>query len=274
MRKGIQLAYPLEEKRLLKWRPPFIVQPKLDGDRARAIRTPAGHFCLLSSEENLFFGVPHVLQALDNADLPADIELDGELYAHRMPHATINGIVSRTSSLHPEYEKIKFHVFDIVNEFSPQLVRLTELANLDLQDPIIRVPYYLTYSLKETMKVYDKILNQGYEGIIVREYTAPYLRRRSPFMMKFKPKKEDHYPIIGYKEEISIDGTPKGRLGALVCETDGVTFSVGSGLNDEQRTRLWTIRDQLPGCTAHIQYQHTLPSGSPRFPVLISVFKK
>jgi ATP-dependent DNA ligase len=275
MRKGIQLAYPLEEKRLLKWQPPYIVQPKYDGDRARAVRLPSGNFCLLSSEENLIFGVPHVLKALDSLPLPQHLELDGELYAHRMPHAIINGIVSRTNELHPEFQKICYCVFDIVDEEKPQSQRLVLLNDMlkHSKHPIQVAPFFLCETLDEIMRVYDRFLEQGYEGIIVRHHAASYVRKRSTYMVKFKPKREDCYPIIGYKEEVSITGVPKGRLGALICKTDDCEFSVGSGLTDEDRVNLWSIRDQLRGMTARVQYQHTLPSGSPRFPVLVTVFK-
>ena len=47
-------AYPFEEKRLAKWRPPFIVQPKYDGVRCRAVPIQQPGFgtgyILLSSE--------------------------------------------------------------------------------------------------------------------------------------------------------------------------------------------------------------------------------
>ena len=36
-RTGIMLCYPFEEKRLNKWNPPYIIQPKLDGERCRAV---------------------------------------------------------------------------------------------------------------------------------------------------------------------------------------------------------------------------------------------
>jgi len=274
MRKGIQLAYPLEEKRLLKWQPPYIVQPKYDGDRARALRLPNGNFCLLSSEENLIFGVPHILKTLNSLSLPQHLELDGELYHHQMPHATINGIISRTKELHPDFEKISYCIFDLISD-EPQAKRLLRLGDLfkNPSHPLQLAPFHLCYSLDDVLRTYDDFLEQGYEGIIVRHYAAPYVRKRSTQMLKFKPKREDCYPIVGYKEEISIDGTPKNRLGALICKTDSCEFSVGSGLTDDQRHYLWSIRDSLPGMYARVQYQHTLPSGSPRFPVFISVFK-
>ena len=40
--KGIMKASPFEEKRLTKWNPPYIIQPKYDGFRCRAIPLMTG----------------------------------------------------------------------------------------------------------------------------------------------------------------------------------------------------------------------------------------
>ena len=126
------------------------------------------------------------------------------------------------------------------------------------------------------MKAYDQLIGQGYEGIVVRHIDNEYVRRRSPLLMKFKPKKDDFYEIIDYKEEIDKNGKPKDRLGALVCRgSDGTMFSVGSGLTDDARQNLWIARDDLAGKLCHVQYQHlTAGKGVPRFPVFVSVVDK
>ena len=92
-------------------------------------------------------------------------------------------------------------------------------------------------------------------------------------MMKFKPKKEDSYEIIGFKEELDKFGSPKGRLGALICKgTDGTEFSVGSGLTEDNRIAYWKDREALPGRSCRVQYQHITPGRRvPRFPVFIEV---
>jgi hypothetical protein len=93
--KGIMKCYPFEEKRLAKWSPPYIVQPKYDGVRCRAIPTQSGYI-LLSSEENVIFSVPHLNQIFNALHL--NCELDGELYCHGMSFEEIVSITSRTVS--------------------------------------------------------------------------------------------------------------------------------------------------------------------------------
>jgi len=273
--KGIMKCYPFEEKRLAKWQPPYIVQPKYDGVRCRAVPIPGGGYILLSSEENVIYSVPHILDWLNRVQLTT--ELDGELYCHGMSFEDIVSITSRTVNIHPDYKSIKFHIFDLVNE-DVQTKRLNELYDkfYKLREDIIRVaPFWTCESLDCIMKVFDEIINLGYEGIIVRHFANFYERKRSTYVMKFKPKKEDSYVILGSEEELSTDGTPKDSLGALVCRSgDGNTFRVGSGFTQRVREDLWSNRESLKGRTVRVQYQH-LTSGKkvPRFPVFVEVIE-
>lgn len=269
--KGIMKAYPFEEKRLAKWEPPYIVQPKYDGVRCRAVPLDNGDFLLLSSEENPIFSVPHINEALERS-VP-QWELDGELYQHEFSFEEIVSITSRTVNLHPDFRAISFHIFDVVRENQRQASRIAAINSLKLETSLTIAPYWICESLDEIMRAYDQILESGYEGIIVRHFFAPYERKRSTNVMKFKPKKEDTYVIEDYQEEYSIEGQPKGSLGALVCRSgDGDTFKVGTGFSTEDRQTMWRDREALRGKVARVQYQH-LTSGKkvPRFPVFVEV---
>ena len=270
-RKGIMLCYPFEERRLSKWEPPYLVQPKLDGERCRAICT-GGQWVLLSSEENHILSVPHIVGELTNTfGQFLNIELDGELYSHGLSFEEIHSRVGRTTNLHDSFEDIEYHVFDLVIE-EPQAVRLVRLKELPLPTPHVKiVRTEVCNSLKEIMDTYQAFLKNDYEGIVVRHFGAPYVRKRSTFVMKFKPKKSDYYRIIGIQEEVDKYGNPKDRLGAFVCTSDeGTTFSVGTGLTDEDRVKWWT--DAVVGYWLKVEYQHTTPGrGVPRFPVFAQV---
>jgi DNA ligase-1 len=269
-------CYPFEEKRLAKWSPPYIVQPKYDGVRCRAVPSSlnAGDYLLLSSEENVIFSAPHILAELKRLRLNA--ELDGELYCHGKSFEEIYSITSRTVNLHPNYLDIKLVIFDIVNR-EPQMKRTLIIENLKRLSPFIQVaPFWLCESLADIIKVYDILIKDSYEGIIVRHFEAPYEIKRSTWVMKFKPKKQDTYKIVTAVEEVSIEGNLKNTLGALVCESgDGNLFNVGTGFTDEQRQQLWDIRGILPGMYAKVKYQH-ITSGRevPRFPVFVEITQK
>jgi len=268
--KNIMKCYPFEEKRLAKWSPPFIVQPKYDGVRCRAIPTDTGYL-LVSSEENIIYSVPHINETLDKNF--KDVELDGELYRHGMSFENIVSITSRTVNLHPDRLSIKFHIFDVVNS-DVQLHRTIYLANFTYDSLYLeKSPYWICESLDDVMRAYDNLINLGYEGIIVRNAYAVYERKRSTWVMKFKPKKEDEYEIVGATEEVDQYGSPKDRLGAIVCKSgDGNLFNVGTGFTEDRRIELWDAKGILPGMRAKVKYQHlTTGRQVPRFSVFMEV---
>jgi ATP-dependent DNA ligase len=264
--KNIMKAYPFSEERLAKWQPPYIVQPKYDGVRCRAIPLsgPSGDKCLLlSSEENIIFSVPHLNEIIGGLNLRT--ELDGELYCHGMSFEQILSITSRTVNLHPDYQRIQFHCFDIVND-QPQMKRSLIIENLKGINPhIVISPFWICADLDDVKEAYDKIINLGYEGIIVRNSLGPYEVKRSLWVMKFKPKKSDTYKIIGWKEEVSKDGTPKGRIGSIIMSSQsGDVFAVSAGLDGEKKAKLWTVRDTLNTKSAIVHYQHLTDKKVPK----------
>jgi ATP-dependent DNA ligase len=286
-RSGISLCYPFEERRLYSDNPRMIqwklnsvlgaaIQPKLDGERCRAEWSfEFGRYFLYSSEVNIFYSVPHI-----NAMLTARFgwfnsppHLDGELYRHGWSFEKIHSVVSRQeNNLHPEFTEINFHIFDIVQDL-PQLYRFQTLKSLDLEtsnhhdrDNIVFVHPSKVTNVEEIFRYQQIYAQLGYEGFVLRHYLAPYVKKRTPYMMKFKPKQDDYYEIVDTVEECTIDGKPKGRLGRFVCKgDDGTLFAVYSGIPDHLREEYWKIRETLPGNLLHVGYQHiTEANGVPR----------
>ncbi len=286
-RKGIMLCYPLEERRLKsdtfrnpwdEW--PVFVQPKLNGDRCRAMNCTGREF-LFSSTERIITSVPHIVEELNEVK-GLGVELDGELYKHGWPWKKINGIVSRTTELHPEYMHLEYHVFGIINENMSQSKRLVQLKKIEQacqgNDWHIKfVPTFLANNVKEVWDWLDYFISQKYEGIIVRRPSGLYVRKRSTSIMKFKPKESDWFEVVDYEEEHDLYGNPKGRLGTLILNAkEGNTFSVYSGLTDDERDYYWSIRETLKGKLCKVDYQHA-PDGVPlcgRFSIKTQIIAK
>jgi len=275
-REGIMLCYPYEPKRLTKWGlgnlfEAVIVQPKLDGDRCRAI-WDNNRVVLLSSEQNEINSVPHIIGGLDffyrsSKNKP---ELDGELYSHGLSHQEIHSIVSRTTNLHPDHQKISFWIFDEVDEKKTQfqrLERVNTICYLINKKPIKAIPYEWCDSHESIINSMNEAMAVGFEGVVIRNPLNFYVRKRSTEIMKFKPKQRDIYRIIDVEEAISKDNEPKGILGAfVVVDDDDRVFNVGAGcLTHVEREELWQKRESLFGKALIVQYQHINPSGVPRF---------
>jgi ATP-dependent DNA ligase len=220
----------MDLKKLLKYPLPWIVQPKLNGERCRALIT-RGICTLLSSEENEITTLPHINRAFESLQLP-DIELDGEIYLHGMSKQEIGSFLRR-KELKEGYEQIQYHMFDLICN-RPQIQRLDALW-FDLA-PMFADHYCLQLveghkvgTAKRLVELLDFYINQKYEGIIVRNALADHERKRTVNMLKWKPTHKDSYLIVGVEEEVDQYGSPKGRLGAIWCEKDGERFKISAG---------------------------------------------
>lgn len=281
-RKNIMLAYPLEEKRLLKWPKPFIVQPKIDGDRCLAYFNDGKFIRLASSTDLTIVSVPHIELELKTREREISdrfglnsFALDGELYVPNVPFEEHRSIVSRKKFCHPDYKKATFQVFDIRNFTFRQSDRLAFLHSaLDNSEGQVRLVNSTScYDYDELMEYLGEFMTQGYEGIIARNKEGSYYPMRSANLLKLKPTKTDHYQIVGTVEEVSIDGFPKNSLGAFICEKDGMRFQIGTGpaLTRAARNNLWLIRDSLPGHILEIKYQELTDRGVLRSPVAMRI---
>lgn len=91
-------------------------------------------------------------------------------------------------------------------------------------------------------------IEDGYEGIMIKDVDAVYECKRSANWLKQKPFIEVSLTVVGIEEGT---GKNEGRLGALICEgeDDGKTIAVnvGSGFTDDQRVEYWTGKESMVG---------------------------
>jgi DNA ligase-1 len=107
---------------------------------------------------------------------------------------------------------------------------------------------------KDQLERYAKdMVNQGFEGIMIKDVEAPYECKRNTFWMKWKPTITVDLEVIGVEEGT---GRNMGRVGALVCAgvDDGkeIHVNVGSGFSDTDRDNLWADRNLVIGRTCEI----------------------
>lgn len=94
-------------------------------------------------------------------------------------------------------------------------------------------------------KIYEKALEAGEEGIMVKDPDASYAFKRSNANLKLKPVRDVDVQVYGAQE-----GTGKfeGSLGSLLCKKkDGTKVRVGGGFTDAERAKLWKKRKSLVG---------------------------
>jgi len=258
-RSGVMLAHLLEETKIKRWVPPYLAQPKLNGNRCRTIFIDH-KVTLLSSEENEIVSVPHINAQLENLGI-CNGELDGELYVHGWRVNQIRSVVSRKNSLHKDYKLMEYHIFDKIFD-APQYHRIDELSVIKLktvnEKNLFVEDTRAVNNLNDAMIYFDELVCLGYEGIILRNKDGYYERKRSCNLLKFKPKERGVYDVVGFEEEIDKYSIPKDTLGSFYCVTPGgEVFGVGTKLTNHQRDWVWMRRDLLEQkeCKILVQYQ-------------------
>ena len=163
-----------------------------------------------------------------------------------------------------------FNIFDVMpladfrrGYWNAQLEKRVEILNgmrsvVDEMPNVELLPHIMvdldTAAGRDQLERYAKDqVNAGFEGIMIKDLTAPYECKRNTSWMKWKPVITVDLEVIGVEEGT---GRNQGRLGALVCagEDDGkfITVNVGSGFSDTDRDTYWTDSRFVIGKTAEI----------------------
>lgn len=270
---------------------PVFASPKLDGIRCLVIGNellsrklkpiPNGH-C-----QSLFAN--HILAGFDGELIV------GEPNASDAYNKTTSGVMSQDGE--PD---VYYYVFDLMEVGWPYIERYAFIKNhvkalpKELRERI-RVVEQVRINDADELRAYEeKCVNEGYEGIMIRDIHGNYKFGRSTLreglLLKVKRFEDMEATIVGFEERMSNQNEAKRNalgqierstakdgkvatdsLGALVCRADGYeqTFNVGSGFTEEQRQKLWEQRDELIGKLAKIKYQPAGEKDAPRFPVFI-----
>lgn len=245
----------------------WCVQPKLDGLRMIVIDGKA-----YTRNGRTIESVGHVLNEL--SELSFKYVFDGEIMGSTEFNEDSGKIRKKGNG--PDLSLV-YNIFDCVRRdqwrglSSNYLTRKTQLEK-------IFADYELKYSrLVESIdvpgssaealfKVRDEFIKKGYEGAMLKDLGAPYIYKRSDFILKLKDFLDADGKIVSVFEG---KGRLRGKLGGVSVDFDGVETRIGSGFSDEQRETLWKRRNEIIGKTVEVKYQNKAPSGALRFGVFL-----
>ena len=193
-----------------------IVQNKYNGVRCVAT-LEAGEVVLKSRKGEFWISVPHI-----NKDFELffnkfpDAVLDGELYNYdlRQKLNELTKLVRKTKNITPKdlvksEQMVCLYIYDgfgfgdeslseeaaylnrktWINEYLPKFSRYYR-----------QVEDAHAHSMSEVDKIYEKFLNDGEEGAIIRLPHTPYERKRSKNLLKYKPEDDAEALIIDILE--------------------------------------------------------------------------
>lgn len=273
----VQLANPLEEKRIKSYPCKYYVTPKLDGVRCMWVGGK-----LYSRQGKVFKGLEHIEEECRSIQDKYGVGmLDGELYIPNKPFEYIQSVVSKEDV---DKSELEYWVFALPS------YQDTDLMNKDMFVMSERREYvqflyacdwngvlsYMTFnSYQDILEVTDSFIEGGWEGCMLRSPTQAYDWKRSDALIKCKKFLDTTLKIVGMEEGTKKN---KGKLGAFICEgemNDGtfVSTKVGSGFSDIQREEFWND-ESLIGRMVDVKYQSISKSKtsdiySLRFPVFV-----
>lgn len=239
---------------LSKLRFPLLASPKLDGIRCSIV----GGKPLTRTLK----GVPNTY--IWNYLYGAPSGLDGELIvgaanAPDVYRTTVSGVMSHNGK--PNFTYWVFDLHDVEVSYTHRLDRLLG-RNFMGVDRIRVLPQIRLHDHDALLEYENELVNNGYEGVILRDPTAPYKYGRSTvgegYLLKLKRFTDSEAVVLDVQEEMhnaneatvnelgrtkrssaKAGKVGKGTMGALVVRDlkHGWEFSIGAGFTAADRAR-------------------------------------
>ena len=264
----VMLCSQFEQKLVDRIKFPAYVQTKMDGMRFNAIvKNGAVEYRSRNGKE---------IQLLGNLDDEfisladgVDCVFDGELLVAStggglLDRQTGNGILNKANKgtiNENEAALVRATIWDLIpyDAFTkgscivPYGQRWESLCiMMDTKQPVKigLVDSWEVDNYTEAQTLFEGLLSQGQEGIILKDRQGKWEDKRTKSQIKFKGELECDLKIVGIQ---AGTGKYEGMLGAILCESkDGIVkVSVGSGFNDEHRQ---TYGDELIGKIVAVKY--------------------
>lgn len=224
----------------------------------------------------------YVRETLEALDLP---ELDGELVL--VNSKSFNSVQSAFGS-YGGSPCFKYVVFDKFTDLrAPYEKRFEDAAKyLQSQDHLNFLTLARNFVINtpaELWELFHMAIDNGDEGLIIRDPKGPYKNGRSTlkqgWMLKLKPHKDAEATIVEVLELMHNEDAgnsnklenmvPGNTMGAFLCKMPcGKTFKVGTGqgLTHKLRDEFWQNRDKLIGKPLTYTYHKLTEAGIPREP--------
>ena len=267
-----------------------LIEVKLDGVRVITIAYPDGRVDQYSRNGKELVNFPHIKNQISEVAKGFDMPyvLDGEVMSssfqdlmkqvHRKSDVQSKDAILYLFDIMPLVDFKKGFSNLLQTERSGLLQSWYELEEENL--PNVRVLEHEIVDLDTDdgktrfAEINRDAIDNGYEGIMIKDINAPYECKRTHHWLKLKPFIEVSLTVTAVEEGT---GRNVGKLGALVCEgeDDGkfIRVNCGSGFSDSDRDSYWLDRKEMVGKVVEVRAdaitQNQDGSYSLRFPRFI-----
>lgn len=241
----VQLAkeVPLAQLKLPLW-----AQLKYDG--VRLIIRKNSTCATFTTRNGMLVNLPY-LAGLIEASPHSHFILDGEITIQEgtmedrtkvsgmINSAMKGGVIDESNLIINIFDSMKTSEFDIgfcPTRYENRLACAEHLV-MAIQDDHIQMAITTPVeTLDQIQNLYDAMIDQGYEGLVLKHPDHLYTFKRSKDWVKMKEVRTTDLECVGI---LYGEGKYEGMIGALICtglvEGTPVTVNVGSGLSDTQR---------------------------------------
>jgi DNA ligase-1 len=192
------------------------------------------------------------------------VALDGELWAGRNRFEFVSSTILDAEPSETAWREIRFMVFDLPRDTNPFTERLEALKSIrELLPSFVEIVQQHPFVSRELLlDELHRVVTGGGEGLMLHRGDSLYRGDRSDDLLKMKPARDAEARVVGYTPG---KGKYIGHIGALVVEDrEGLRFSVGSGLSDQDR-----LDPPKIGTWVTYRYQTLTAKGIPRFARLV-----
>jgi DNA ligase-1 len=254
-----------QEKQVKKWGPIILAQRKLNGNRCLAnIKTNK----LYSRKRKEITSIPGLAEAVSRAckklrDMGIEW-VDGELYSHELTFNQIQSVVRQKNQIDENADTIDFKIYDYISSDCGQ-ERCNNIAKL-VKGPRVEITNTVLIAFDDIQEWHDKFHAEGYEGIILRNPSAPYEQKRSGSLIKYKNFIDAEFKVVGW----SAEKNDSSKMGAAILEmSDGQTFKATPSMSDVEKAAIWKNRKEYIGKMATVEFQeYDKVTGIPLFGTL------
>jgi DNA ligase D-like protein (predicted ligase) len=231
----------------------WIFERKLDGERCVAYK--AGDSVNLKSrnQEVINAQYPELVDALKQQDEQSFI-VDGEIVAFEGNVTSFSKLQNRMhiedpDEIHQSGVDVYYYLFDILYFDQYDVTEINQRDRKSLLKQVVSYEdplRYMNHRNSDGEQYYHEACQKGWEGIIAKNATSPYVHSRSKKWLKFKCINQQEFVIGGFTD-------PHGErigFGALLLgyyQQDELLYAgkVGTGFDDETLQRLKDKLDSL-----------------------------
>lgn len=278
----VMLCRVADEKNRKHIKFPAFVQTKMDGMRVNIhVTKDAVEVFTRNGKPLTTHGVfDHLTALFDLMDDLSPFMIDGELVFDFEQNSVLgvhnrqtgNGLGNKAvrGTISPEeaqgmvvvaWDMIPLHVFregffdfayDTRYHYLKEIIGLHKMERLQLVRSTVAVNW------EEVDEAFAAHLAAGEEGVIVKNFSAPWENKRSKHMQKLKAEKEAELRIVGF---LPGNGKFEGMVGSLLMETDDGRIAVGvSGMPDDTRKELTENFNEYLDTIATVRYNGVIQS--------------